>query len=385
MNHASLFSGIGGFDLASQWMGWNNIFQVEKDEWCQSILTRHFPLTERYLDIKEFNGEKYRGSIDIISGGFPCQPFSVAGKQKGTEDDRYLWPEMLRVIREIQPTWVVGENVPGIVSLALDQVCTDLENEGYTVQAFIIPAASVNAIHKRDRVWILANRTGLGHSRGGTHENGKSQERSFCENIGNNGNGIRVEAATSDSSIANRPNTGIKKMREWSIGSDSSHANSRLSKQPKIKIRAGGHPANSRNPFIADTEHDGPLTTENGGSIGNHARTGKERANELQQLTGTGFVSNTASEQSQSDDVREDRTKEQIKLGRRDFQKSRLTWPVSQPTICRGDDGVSYRLDDGRLITAKQRTNALKGLGNAVVPQVVYEIFRMIGKENERT
>lgn len=355
MNHASLFSGIGGFDLAAQWMGWNNIFQVEKDEWCQSILAKHFPNTERYLDIKEFNGEKYKGSIDIISGGFPCQPFSVAGKQKGTSDDRYLWPEMLRVIREIQPTWIVGENVPGIISLALDQVYVDLENEGYTVQAFIIPACAVNAIHKRDRVWILANNANARHEnmrqrpigsmashassvrhRGGrTHDNGKSKERAFCENIGNYGNGIRVKAATSNS-------------------------------------------------FATNAQHNGSLAATNGRPTRDNARSSEERSDKLQQPSRTSIVSDTAREQSQSNAT--DSLGERLERAGRaqtrfTFQgRSRLTWPVSQPTIRRGNDGLSYRLDDGRLITAKQRTNALKGLGNAVVPQVVYEIFRIIQK-----
>jgi DNA (cytosine-5)-methyltransferase 1 len=157
MNHGSLFSGIGGFDLASRWCGWNNIFQVEIDKFCRKTLKKNFPNVERYQDIYEFDGTKYRGSIDIISGGFPCQPFSVAGKQKGKEDDRFLWPEMVRVIKEIQPTWIVAENVAGIISMALDEVLFNLEAIGYEVQAFIIPACAVNAPHRRDRVWIVAN------------------------------------------------------------------------------------------------------------------------------------------------------------------------------------------------------------------------------------
>jgi DNA-cytosine methyltransferase len=156
MNHGSLFSGIGGFDLAAQWMGWENVFQVEWDKYCQKVLAKNFPQTKRYGDIKEFDGTKYRGRIDIISGGFPCQPFSVAGKQKGKRDDRYLWPEMLRVIREIQPAFVVGENVPGIIKMELENICLALESEGYEVQPFIIPSASIGAWDKRERVWIIA-------------------------------------------------------------------------------------------------------------------------------------------------------------------------------------------------------------------------------------
>ncbi len=163
MNHGSLFSGIGGFDLASQWCGWDNVFQVEYNEFCQKVLSKNFPQTKRYKDIYDFKGEKtrsYRGTIDIISGGFPCQPFSVAGKQKGKEDDRYLWPEMFRVIQEIKPNWVVGENVAGIIGVELDKTVSDLEDIGYEVQVLIVPACAVNAPHRRDRVWIIAYTNG---------------------------------------------------------------------------------------------------------------------------------------------------------------------------------------------------------------------------------
>ena len=160
MRHGSLFSGIGGFDLAAQWMGWENVFQVEWDSFCQKVLTKNFPNVKRYGDIKEFDGTEYAGAVDIISGGFPCQPFSHAGKRKGQADDRYLWPEMLRVIREVKPTYVVGENVAGLVSMdngkTLDGILSDLANEGYTTEQFIIPACGVGAWHRRDRIWIIA-------------------------------------------------------------------------------------------------------------------------------------------------------------------------------------------------------------------------------------
>jgi DNA (cytosine-5)-methyltransferase 1 len=160
MRHGSLFSGIGGFDLAAQWMGWENIFQVEWDSHCQKVLAKNFTNVKRYGDIKEFDGTQYRGTVDILSGGFPCQPFSHAGKRKGESDDRYLWPEYLRIIREIQPSYVVGENVAGLVSMedgkTLDGIFSDLEGEGYETEQFIIPACSVGAWHRRDRIWIVA-------------------------------------------------------------------------------------------------------------------------------------------------------------------------------------------------------------------------------------
>lgn len=161
MNHGSLFSGIGGFDLASEWMGWKNIFQVEIDEFCSKILAKHFPDTQRFTDIKKFDGTIFKGRIDVLSGGFPCQPFSQAGKRKGKDDDRFLWHEMLRAIREIQPAWVVAENVSGLLTLqngmVFQQVCSEMEEAGYEVQPFIIPACAVDAPHRRDRIWIIAH------------------------------------------------------------------------------------------------------------------------------------------------------------------------------------------------------------------------------------
>ena len=173
LSHGSIFSGIGGFDLAAQWMGWSNIFQVEKDDWCRKVLAKNFPKTERFADIKDFTGYEYTNRIDVISGGFPCQPFSVAGQRKGKDDDRYLWEEMLRVIATIKPTYVVGENVTGIISLALDTVLSDLEAQDYTTETFIIPACSKNAWHRRDRVWIVAYADSIGRQ-DEQKENGKS-------------------------------------------------------------------------------------------------------------------------------------------------------------------------------------------------------------------
>lgn len=162
MTHGSLFSGIGGFELAAEWMGWENVFSVEVDPFCLTVLDHHFPNTKKHGDIHNFSGTKYQGQIDIITGGFPCQPFSGAGKKAGTADNRYLWPEMLRVIREVGPRWIVAENVRGLVNwsegLVFDTVCADLEGEGFEVFPTVLPAASVNAPHRRDRVWIIAHR-----------------------------------------------------------------------------------------------------------------------------------------------------------------------------------------------------------------------------------
>ena len=168
LTHLSLFTGIGGLDLAAEWAGIKTVGQCEWADYPTKVLEKHWPDIPRWKDIRTLTGKDFYEktglrTVDIISGGFPCQPFSVAGKHRSTDDDRYLWPEMLRVIQELKPTWVIGENVPGIVNLALEQVLASLENEGYKVQPFIIPAAGVNAWHKRERVCIVAYFIGKRH------------------------------------------------------------------------------------------------------------------------------------------------------------------------------------------------------------------------------
>lgn len=187
LTHASLFSGIGGAEIAASWLGWTNVFHCEIQEFQRKVLEYWFPNSVSYEDITKTDFSEWRGQIDVLTGGFPCQPFSVAGKRKGAEDNRYLWAEMLRAIRQIQPTWVVGENVAGLLSMVqpgkaikvgraddlfdenfiyraeqqftIDAICEDLECAGYSVQPFVIPACAVGAPHRRDRVWIIAHRT----------------------------------------------------------------------------------------------------------------------------------------------------------------------------------------------------------------------------------
>ena len=153
-----LFSGIGGFALGLEATGYFRTIQfVENEKWCQKILNKNFPEVPIHDDVKTFKGY----GADVVVGGFPCQPFSVAGKQKAIQDDRHLWPDMFRVIKETKPTWIIGENVRNIISISegmvLEQVYLDLESEGYEVQSFVIPASAVNAPHQRYRTWIVAH------------------------------------------------------------------------------------------------------------------------------------------------------------------------------------------------------------------------------------
>ena len=156
MKVLDLFSGIGGFSLGLEWAGMETIAMCEKDAFCRQILAKHWPDIPIHEDIRSLDGSQYK-SVDVICGGFPCQPYSQAGKQLGNKDDRDLWSEMFRVIQEACPTWVIGENVSGFIGMALDDVCADLEDEGYQVQSFVIPACAVEARHRRDRCWIVAH------------------------------------------------------------------------------------------------------------------------------------------------------------------------------------------------------------------------------------
>ena len=157
--HLDLFSGIGGFALAASWV-WGSAHQVvsfcEIDLFAQKVLKKHWPDTPIHDDIKSMNGEQY-GRIDILTGGFPCQPYSFAGERRGSKDDRALWPEMRRIIKESKPRWIIGENVAGFVSMDLDKTLSDLETEGYETATLIIPALAVKTEHKRERVWVIAN------------------------------------------------------------------------------------------------------------------------------------------------------------------------------------------------------------------------------------
>lgn len=208
LTHVDLFSGIGGFALAASWAGFRTVVFCEKDEFCQGVLIKRFgahvantlhdgPCGEEadeaikggheskdgvsigspiIPDIRNLDGAKWQGAT-LLTGGFPCQPFSQAGKRRGKDDDRHLWPEMLRVIAEARPRWVLGENVAGIINMELDTVLADLEGEGYEVGTVVIPAAAVNAPHRRDRVWIIAN-TRCEHGEG--QEKPREYARAVC-------------------------------------------------------------------------------------------------------------------------------------------------------------------------------------------------------------
>ncbi|HBA70733.1 MAG TPA: DNA (cytosine-5-)-methyltransferase [Geobacter sp.] len=192
MKVLDLFSGIGGFSLGLHRAGMTTVAFCEIEPYPQAVLRKNFPGVPIYDDVRTVTAERLRTDgitrVDLVCGGFPCQPFSVAGKQQGKDDHRHLWPEMFRIIQETKPTWVIGENVAGFVSMALDEVWSDLENQGYEVQPFIIPACAFNANHRRDRVWIIAhaaseqNDRERGNSELGRYAVERSEQATLCDN-----------------------------------------------------------------------------------------------------------------------------------------------------------------------------------------------------------
>jgi DNA (cytosine-5)-methyltransferase 1 len=326
MRHGSLFSGIGGFDLAAEWMGWENVFHCEWMEFPRKVLDYHFPNADSHIDICKTDFKKYANKIDILTGGFPCQPFSLAGKRKGTDDERYLWGEMLRAIQEIKPKFVIAENVFGITNidggLVFEQVCLDLENEGYEVQPFIIPAAAKNAPHRRDRCWFIAYANG---------NDGRSTNReSGCEESKTNGEGQQSVYSrtwtTSNEGDATNPNCD---------GLNERNSNDEINTSQRREYALGD---------IGKSNDDGNTTD--------------------------------------TTNIRRKKTLEngELERGRFRFGNQPPTWDSfpSQSPICGGDDGLPTELDG--ITFSKWRAESIKGYGNAIVPQIAYQLFQIINE-----
>lgn len=368
MTHASLCTGIGACELAAIWMGWDNVFSCEINQFCQRVLKYHYPNSKHYGNIYEQDFSEWRDKIDILTAGFPCQPFSVAGSRKGTEDDRYLWPEVLRAINEIRPAWFIGENVAGITSMVLpgdeievgsyqdvfgesyqetemrqqfviDRICDDLEHIGYSVQPVIIPACAVGAPHRRDRVWFIANANKFNGN------SSESEKESIAGRFGESCTGNNEWIYNSQGTVAN----------SISIRGTSSRKNSETE---KCWRKDNGQPQEWREQA---QRPDGPYYVlrhfTNPQCIGSnkiYKKIQSKFTNGMQPF-GNGceqYVANTA--------------------------KSPTTWEKfpSQSPICSGDDGISDRLSD--ITVSRWITEATRAFGNSMVPQVVLEIFKAI-------
>jgi len=358
VTHGSLFSGIGGFDLAAKWMGWENVFHVERDPFCRQVLAHHFPESKSFDDVKAFDATPFRGRIRVLSGGFPCQPFSAAGKRAGTSDDRYLWPEMFRIIREARPTYVVAENVRGLISwnegMVLDTVCADLEGEGYEVFPVVLPAASVNAPHRRDRIWIVAYRNnGLGE-----------QSKQEVQPRGNAANDGGAESPTHAHDHAQPCYAGAADATNTQY--DGLYpAGRNASEQSRNKSKDGV--------FIGD---DADAT--NAERIGREGRGNGGDGLRAQTLVGpleVHSVNRNASHPSSRG-----RTQDHEQHPAEKPELSRTRWerfPTVAP-VCGGNDGLPQRLDG--ITFPKWRRESIKAYGNAIVPQVAYQIFQALNE-----
>ncbi|MFX1705078.1 DNA cytosine methyltransferase [Chitinophaga sp. CC14] len=337
MKHASLFTGIGGFDLAAAWAGWENIFQVEIDPFCRKILARHFPNVKRYNDVKTFNAESYANTINVLSAGFPCQPFSVAGKRKGQTDDRFLWPATMRIISNILPQWIVLENVTGLLSILeseslnemevktaelysqdpsfqpektvlrlqrriIGRIISDIRAAGYLLPVLsdgtpvivCIPAIAVGAVHRRDRIWIIA------HS---------DQHRKECNE----------PATVSD---FNRDDQIHGEKWPWQPGQSGQISKDRPSAHSDDRYLEG-------QPKTGDTDKDASKSFPQPSGIFEYV----------------------------------------------DWEN----WPTQSP-LCGRNDGLSLKLDN--ITFSKWRNESLKAYGNAIVPQVAFEIFKAIASSS---
>ena len=303
MKHASLFSGIGGFDLAAEWAGWENVFHCEWNSFGQQVLKHHFPNSISYNDITKTDFKVHANEIDILTGGFPCQPYSQAGKRLGKADERHLFPEMLRCIKEVKPRWIIGENVRGLISwnegLVFNEVHDDLEREGYEVQSFLIPAAGVNAPHQRYRVWFVA------------YSNNKER----CREVNNN--------------------------REWESTEQKSY--NRYSLWNNIR------------------------TIIKGRDVTNTECIRLQHSSKTRQISGEETNANGQGSESTLP----------IKTNGNGYKSQWENFPTVSP-ICGGDDGISEGLD--KITFSKWRKESIKAYGNAIVPQVAYQIFQAINE-----
>lgn len=454
--HGSLFSGIGGAEVAASLMGWNNVFHCEIQPFPRTILDYWFPNAESYEDITKTDFTKWRGKIDILTGGFPCQPFSLAGRRGGAEDDRYLWPQMLRAIREIQPTWIVGENVNGIItmvqpsqdtevgcggnlfeesytiraeqSFTLEEICQNLEHEGYSVQPIVIPACAVGAPHRRDRVWIIAyrnnNRFGNGeseqeHQQGSVNKaescsNGAQREMeqyaadTYCnrhhpqqtsERVKEEGGRIHDEQSkcrpttkrTDGLSTIQRDVNNTECFRRDAESNDdgkseeAQQAKCRQEQFGRANCSQGGWREGSAKPDVRGRDDGIQPNVDNTTHYGGGKKEITDKPN-----------SNANAEELLQDSITNPCSLGlgECKYGQAQRQGQKLAdegcdWPnfwerfPTQSPICRGNDGFPFGVDDMSISIPQWRKESIKAYGNAWVPQVAYEIFKAISLVEE--
>jgi DNA (cytosine-5)-methyltransferase 1 len=417
-----LFSGIGGFSLGLESTGgFETIAFVEKDDFCQKVLKKHWPNITIEGDIRNVKGDKYEA--DVITGGFPCQPFSVAGKRKGTDDDRYLWDETIRVVRECKPRWFIGENVEGLINInngvVLRQVQTDLEKEGFEVQCLVIPASGIGAWHQRKRVWIMAYSNSNGHRNKIGRSNGEKEEiqnqhrqndstsrkssgtssirETGIEYVSNSNTGFSIgkneeiqtgrtsinnggeDVSNSESSRHRGRSSEECKNGEWSflqgkqkgrkMGSEVERCNGDVSNSESISSNDGRYGNNSKEKQIQfkvgrESSATNVSNSNTGFSIGENKEIQTRRTTIN---NGSETLSNSNNERLQGLDSEPILQEQKLGLITNKDDEGRETWWQTQSRICRIPDGVSFELDKGR-------NNRIKSLGNSIVPQIVRQL-----------
>lgn len=431
MNHASLFSGIGGAEVAASMMGWQNLFHCEIQEFPRKVLDYWFPNSESYEDITKTDFTKWHGKVDVLTRGFPCQPFSLAGRRKGADDNRYLWPQMLRAIRQIHPTWVVGENVNGIKTMVescqvtqmgrsdylfeenhlyreesrftLDKICADLEAEGYSVQPIVIPACAIGAPHRRDRVWIIAHRSdpraetvqqeggqdGICSARPSTHTQ--------CDGHSPQGHGNQRARAKKSKKRKNRPQS---RSRRHGSGKTLAHTLQHRSHEVHQDLQSQ-FPDGARTNILSgqwSSSHsygNGGKTLQPGEGT---ERTGCKRdVQPKERSTSPEWTDRLSRLQRHDAHAISERLEgmyqswgeeSERKCVWRDFARhcEEGHWkhfPTQSP-VCRGNDGIPFDVDSLTISFPKWRQESIKAYGNAWVPQVAYEIFRAIEAEENK-
>ena len=411
MTHASVFSGIGGPEVAASMLGWENLFHCEINPFGRQVLDYWYPNSKSYEDITTTDFTEWRGRVDVLTGGFPCQPFSYAGRRRGAEDDRYLWPSMYRAIDEIQPTWVVAENVAGILTMVeqgevskvagsaslfdafddlrgryelretftLQRICTDLESHGYAVQPVLVPACAVGAPHRRDRVFIVARRRDKGED-----EAVLQSKRTIFDTADERPRGTADGRTTGE----------VRgKVRE-----EGHHAELRVSTETSSGDGFTSDTADARAEGMRQERQDAIHRPESIADTDGWRGFEVEESIRLQLANGTSLEC-LGCERTSADTDRT-RCNREIMLGESEEDGHELDsdfaghsgvagccrwqwgapgeWLPTQSPIHRGNDGLPFDVDRLTLSFGKWRTEALKAYGNAIVPQVMYEIFRAI-------
>ncbi len=423
MKHLDLFSGIGGFAYAIDqvWPGTEHIF-CDNDKFCQQVLKKHWSNSKIYGDIRAIrsrrfiadsdsdrcigrgkkinptkankqtqrNLKKYYAKINILTGGFPCQPFSQAGKTRGTEDDRYLWPEMLRVIRLTKPNWVIAENVRGLLTMqggvVFEQVCLDLEDSGYEVQPFIIPAVALNAPHRRDRIWFVAH--AIGDTADRKKKRGKLSEKADKQK--QNG----TQYGSSRQSLRTAFGERCKRFeKNESMAKDA--GNTKSSRQSSINERQReaqhGRAGSGSDKFIAPyakSKRKGRLSSEECRTEKRTMEQNKSKRCEIWRKSERCIGHASYSErdgyaeryQKAGREKRSGKKRRVFKFERKSWERS---WIEVAAELCGVDDGLPAKLDGLELSKSRHRIERLKALGNAIVPHVAVEIMRAIKEADE--